>query len=149
MTAILCKCGHSEYWHPKGYCRFGNGPKACKCEVYDVDVTEPKQNPLGLPYDPNQTPQVRGRKAEKAMGQTFGARMHPMSGAGSIKDDASNDVAVYEFKNVQKTHTINGSALKGLWRRAIKQDKTPMYVIYFEDDDLTVICSITKGKHRP
>lgn len=101
---------------------------------------------LDLPYETNKSRQQKGRDAEKKMGQTFSARMHPMSGAGSIKDDASNDVAVFEFKNVLKTHTMNGKALKGLWRRATRQDKAAMYVIYFEAEDLTVTCHITKGK---
>jgi hypothetical protein len=69
-----------------------------------------------------------------------------MSGAGSIKDDASTDDVQYEFKQAGRTHTLNGAALQGLWLRACRQSKRAEYVIYFEDADITATIEITKGR---
>lgn len=79
------------------------------------------------------TPQVQGRIDEKRMAKEVGARLHPMSGAGSIKDDASNDTTIYEFKSVKKTHTLNGADLEALWLRGIQQGKDVEYVVEFGD----------------
>jgi uncharacterized protein with von Willebrand factor type A (vWA) domain len=90
--------------------------------------------------------QVQGRKAEVRMARDRGARVHPMSGAGRIKDDASSTTDQFEFKNVLKTHTLNGKDLLALFRRAIRIGKNPVYVVYFEDSDITATIHITKGK---
>lgn len=89
-------------------------------------------NPLGLPYSPH-TRQVQGRKSEKARAKDYGARLHPMSGAGRIKDDASNDEAVFEFKDANRTHTLKSAELRPLIRRAIQQGKDARYVVTFTD----------------
>lgn len=101
---------------------------------------------LGLPYDVGVTPQVKGRQVEAKMAKDRGARLHPMSGAGRIKDDASSDDIQYEFKNVAKTHTLNGWSLDGLFVRAIRQDKEARYIVYFEDADLTAEITLRRGK---
>lgn len=85
---------------------------------------------LGLPYGKH-TPQVEGRRAEKRMARERGARLHPMSGAGSIKDDASTEAEVFEFKNANKTHTLNADDLYKLMVRALRAEKEPYYVIQF------------------
>lgn len=79
------------------------------------------------------TPQVKGRKDEKKMARERGARLHPMSGAGRIKDDASTDDVIYEFKSVKSTHTLSGKALLDLLLRSIKQGKEAEYVVQFGD----------------
>ena len=86
-----------------------------------------------LPYDPRITPQVKGRKDEVIMAKERGARLHPMSGAGSIKDDASNEDTVFEMKSVRASHSLKGSTLLDLFLRATKQGKEAQYVVRFND----------------
>lgn len=107
--------------------------------------TDPARN-LGLPFDGVKSRQVLGRVAEKKMARDRGARLHPMSGAGRIKDDASNDETVFEFKNVLHSHSLKGKDLLALFIRAIRQQKVPVYVVYFEDSDITAEIHIKKGK---
>lgn len=82
------------------------------------------------------------------MARDRGARLHPNSGAGRIKDDASNDDTIFEFKNVSRTHTLKGKDLLGLFWRALRQGKEARYVVYFEDEDITVEATITKGRKQ-
>lgn len=101
---------------------------------------------LGLGYRVTQTPQEKGRKAEVKMARDRGARPHPMSGAGRVKDDASNEEHVYEFKNVARSHTLKGRDLLGLFKRSIQQGREARYVIYFEQEDVTATMTITRGR---
>lgn len=99
---------------------------------------------MNLPYSPRDTPQVKGRKREAKMAKDRGARVHPMSGAGAIKDDASNEDTVYEFKSVKTSHTLHGGALLALFKRAIAQGKTPEYVIEFGDAKIEATLSLRR-----
>lgn len=103
---------------------------------------------LGLPFDGMKTPQDKGRASERDMARNRGAHLHPMSGAGRIKDDASNDEAVFEFKNVFKSHSLRGTDLLALFVRAVRQGKQPIYVVYFEDVAITAEIRLTKGNRR-
>lgn len=107
--------------------------------------TDPARS-LGLPYDGVKTRQVQGSRAEKRMAKDRGARVHPMSGAGRIKDDASTEGEQYEFKNVMHTHSLKGKDLLALFKRAVRIGKEPVYVVYFEDVDLTAEIRLTKGR---
>lgn len=91
------------------------------------------------------TASVRGRKTEKVAAKRLGARLHAGSGAGPEKDDFSTDDAVIEFKNPNKTHTIQGEKLVAQFTRAARQGKAAMYTIYFEDFDITLEGTITRG----
>ena len=102
---------------------------------------------LGLPYRVNKTRQVNGNLNEVKMAKDRGARAHPMSGAGRIKDDASSETKQYEFKTVAKTHSLKGSDLLALFRRGVRQGKDPEYVIYFEDADITATITLNRGNH--
>jgi hypothetical protein len=102
---------------------------------------------LGLPYRVTKTPQEQGRKDEKRMAKSRGARVHPGSGSGRIKDDASNDTHRYEFKSVRQTHVLQGDMLLGLFKRAIRQDQEPEYVVYFKDADITATINLQRGQH--
>lgn len=103
---------------------------------------------LGLPYAGVKSRQVQGRVAEQRMAKDRGARVHPMSGAGRIKDDASNDEFQYEFKNVLHSHGLRGKDLLALFKRAIRRGKTPLYVVYFEDADITATIHLTRGMKK-
>ena len=107
--------------------------------------TDPARR-LGLPFDGVKSRQVQGRKAEVRMARDRGAPPHPMSGAGRIKDDASTDDTQYEFKNVLHSHSLRGKDLLALFKRAVRAGKEPIYVVYFEDSDLTATITLTKGK---
>lgn len=108
-------------------------------------ITDPATN-LGLPFKGMKTRQVQGRDAEKKMAKDRGARLHPMSGAGRIKDDASNEESVFEFKNVLRSHSLKGKDLLALFIRAVRQQKVPVYIVYFEDSDITAEIHIKKGR---
>lgn len=100
---------------------------------------------LGLPYQVSKTQQARGRRDEKKMAKAVGAKLHPNSGAGRIKDDASSDTALYEFKSVGSSHVLNGNILYQLFVRAVRADKDPVYVIYFQEADITATVTLTRG----
>lgn len=101
---------------------------------------------LGVPYDVGYSRQMQGRLSEKQMAKERGARLHPNSGAGRIKDDASNDADQFEFKHVLHTHGIKGVDLLALFKRATRMGKEPRYIIYFEAVDLTATITIERGK---
>lgn len=107
--------------------------------------TDPARS-LGLPYDGLKTRQVQGRVSEKKMAKDRGARLHPMSGAGRIKDDASTEDVQYEFKNVMHSHSLRGKDLLALFKRAIRSGKEAVYVVHFDDVDLTATITLTKGR---
>lgn len=70
---------------------------------------------------------------EKKRARAVGARLHPNSGAGSIKDDASSEDALYEFKEANRSHTLDAAALRGLYLRAVRMDKDARYIVHFAD----------------
>lgn len=77
------------------------------------------------------TPQVAGRKAEAAAAKRDGAKLHPMSGAGRIKGDYSDDSYVYEHKSVGKQFTLKGSDIASLWRTSTRTKKVPIWIIEY------------------
>lgn len=105
--------------------------------------------PSDLPWKNMDSPQIQGRKIEKEWARKYGARVHPMSGAGSIKGDYSNAETVFEQKLVTKghhTHSLNGKKLNEHLQNALRQGKDAVYVVYFEEFDMTVEASVRRGK---
>jgi hypothetical protein len=94
------------------------------------------------------SPQQRGRKAERNAARRKGARLHSNSGAGPEKNDYSTGGAVYEHKATAKTHTIKGSDLEALFRNAVRQGKEGRYVIYFSEANVTLEGVIYRGETR-
>ena len=92
------------------------------------------------------TRQKEGDQTEKQIAKKRGARVHPRSGAGSIKDDASDDDTQYEIKDANKSYTLNATELLTLWRRAVQRGKDAKFVIYFKSIDMTATLTLTKGK---
>lgn len=74
-----------------------------------------------------------------------GARLHPRSGAGPIKDDGSDDHNLYEVKDARRSFTLKAADLKGLMLRAIRQGRNGVMLIYFSDSDMTVECRLIPG----
>lgn len=103
---------------------------------------------LGLPYEKH-TRQVEGRISEKKQARKYGARLHPMSGAGSIKDDASNDETIFEFKDANRTHTLASRDLRALVVRAVRQGKDARYVVTFADGTVADIHLYTTSMGGP
>lgn len=101
--------------------------------------------PISTPWQPHRSRQMQGMETEKKIAKKKGARLHPRSGAGKIKDDASTDEAVVEIKDANLTHTVKGESLDHLLRRAISQGKDAEYVIYFTAHNLTLTGKITRG----
>lgn len=71
-----------------------------------------------------------------------------MSGAGSIKDDASNDAYLFEIKDAQRVHQIDGRVLFALFKRGVRQGREALYVIQFNDPDIVVECRVVPGGRR-
>lgn len=65
--------------------------------------------------------------------------MHPRSGAGSIKADASTDQELLEYKDANKTHTLNGEELLLLFKRGAQQGKDARYIIKFANNIIAEI----------
>lgn len=91
---------------------------------------KPMEIGLGLPYKPR-TPQQEGRYAERAQAKKHGVRLHPNSGAGRIKEDASDEARVVEFKTANKSFTLSGDDLLGTFQRAVRQGKDSVWIITF------------------
>ena len=103
-------------------------------------------NELNLPWSPRSR-QMEGMSSEKRQAKDHGARLHPRSGAGSIKWDASNEDTLFEMKNVRKSHALQGDYLRRLALDAIKQGKEARYLVTFEDAQIEIECRINlKGK---
>lgn len=100
---------------------------------------------LNLPWKPRSR-QMDGLASEAQIAKARGARVHPRSGAGKIKWDASDEETLYEMKDANKTHQLSGELLKRLHLAAIQQGKTAEYVIYFTDANLTATIRIESGK---
>lgn len=90
--------------------------------------------------------QKEGEQTEQQIAKRRGARAHPRSGAGSVKDDASDDDTQYEIKDANKSYTLQAAEVLTLWQRAVKRGKDAKFVIYFKSVDCTLTCTITKGK---
>ena len=72
--------------------------------------------------------------------------MHPRSGAGRIKADASTDHEVIEVKDANKSYTLHGRDLLTVFRVATRSGKSPRFVVYFQDADMTADITISKGR---
>ena len=103
--------------------------------------TENQSNGLTLPWTAD-TRQVQGRKSEKKILKKLGIRQHPNSGAGKIKFDGSNEDAIVEVKDANKSFTMNAAYLNSIYTTAIKQSKDAVLLIQFPD--LTIECLIKR-----
>jgi hypothetical protein len=88
---------------------------------------------------------VRGITVEKRLLGRKGARRHPMSGAGSIKWDGSDEHCLYEVKSTRKVFSLSGRMLRDLFRAAARQGKEAKFIIVFGDYDLSAEVTITPG----
>ena len=87
---------------------------------------------LGLPYSPH-TRQEEGRRTEKKVAKKYGARLHPMSGAGRIKDDASNDDLQIECKDANVSFTLKSADLAATYSRAVTRGRDALWVVNFSN----------------
>lgn len=85
---------------------------------------------LGLPYKPK-TRQQDGASTEKRLLKERGARQHPRSGAGRIKEDGSDEKYLYEVKDANLTFALKSADLMQSWKRAIVQGKDAVWIIKF------------------
>ena len=74
-----------------------------------------------------------------------GARLHPNSGAGSIKWDGSDEDFLYEVKTTRRSFTMNGAMLAKMFRDAVQQGKQPKLLVRFTDYDLVADVSVVPG----
>ena len=74
-----------------------------------------------------------------------GARLHPMSGAGTVKFDGSDDDYIFEVKNTRRSFSLSGQLLANMFRLASRQGKQPKLLIRFSDFDLVAEVTITPG----
>ena len=82
--------------------------------------------------------------SERNRAKKDGARLHPNSGAGGIKGDASTDDELIEYKDANRTHTLNGQELDDLFRRASRQGRQAIYNIHFRAFDLEAKIWLTR-----
>lgn len=79
------------------------------------------------------TRQQQGRITERKEARRRGARLHPNSGAGRIKHDASTEDQLIEIKDSKVSYTLNKKYLEELWTVATRQGKEPLLVVAFGD----------------
>ena len=73
------------------------------------------------------------------MAKSYGARLHPNSGAGNIKEDASTATEVLSFKTTDgKGWRITAEEMLLLLKRAQRMEKEPLYVLDFIEHGLRV-----------
>lgn len=101
--------------------------------------------PIELPWKPQKTRQVIGRTSEKKQAKKYGLRLHPNSGAGHIKWDASDDERLVEMKDAKKTITVNGEYLDKLFRDAVRQGKDAIFIINFVDANVVLEAQIRRA----
>lgn len=77
------------------------------------------------------TRQEQGRTTERRLLAERGARRHPMSGAGSIKQDGSTDTEVFEIKDANRTFMLSGAELLVGYLGAVRQGKDSVWIIKF------------------
>jgi hypothetical protein len=100
---------------------------------------------IPMPWSPRSRSK-EGEQTERHIAKKRGMRPHPRSGAGRIKDDASDEHTVIEVKDANKSHTINAKELLTVWKRAMQQGKEAQYVIYFKSIDMTATMTLRRGK---
>ena len=71
--------------------------------------------------------------------------IHPNSGAGHIKEDGHDDECLYEVKDARKGFRLTAAELKRSFVRAVRQQRTAVWLIYFSDDDFTAEVRIIPG----
>lgn len=91
------------------------------------------------------TPQDRGRDYEKRRAKQEGLSLHPGSGSGRIKHDASDKDRLVEFKSVAKSFTLNGAYLKGLRDQGVRIDKEAILEVEFVEANITAVITIISG----
>lgn len=99
---------------------------------------------VNLPWSPRSR-QKMGESTERKIATKKNARIHPRSGAGSIKDDASTEDTQMEIKDANKSYQLKGSELDTLLRRAIQRDKDAEFIVYFTEHNLTATIRVTRG----
>lgn len=97
-----------------------------------------------LPYSPHSR-QVQGRRTEKQVAKELGARLHPNSGAGRIKEDASDEDYLYEIKDANKVFTLNAADLMTSFVRAVRQGKDSVWFIRFTNG-IDAEIRLTRGR---
>ena len=100
---------------------------------------------IDLPYPVHKTRQVEGMVSEKKAAKKRGAKLHPRSGAGTIKWDASTDDELIEYKDAAKTITVNGKYLEKLFRDASAQGKDAIFVVTFGEANIILEGRITRS----
>jgi hypothetical protein len=101
---------------------------------------------IELPWQANRSRQEQGGVTERRMAKARGARVHPRSGAGKIKSDASTDTELLEYKDANKSYSLRGDELLTLLKYAVRQGKEPVFVIYFTDADVTAEIKVMRGQ---
>lgn len=97
---------------------------------------------LDLPYG-YRTRQEEGRRSEKKQAKKYGLRLHPNSGAGNIKQDASDESTLVEFKDVGKVFTLNAADLLTSQQRAVRTGRDAVWVITFANG-VEVVAHVTR-----
>jgi hypothetical protein len=77
------------------------------------------------------TPQQRGRNREKPVLKELGAKPHPMSGAGRIKGDGSDEYVLYELKEASKSFNLSRALVQMMWNAGARQHKEPVIIVDF------------------
>lgn len=88
--------------------------------------------------------QKEGELTERKIVKERGGRVHPRSGAGSIKWDGSSDEEVMEIKDANITHTLNGQMLDDLFRKAMKLGKSPVYIVQFKKHKIKAVITLER-----
>lgn len=98
---------------------------------------------VDLPWKPR-TRQQEGDRTEKRIVKQMGGRVHPRSGAGSIKHDGSTSELLIEVKDAKRSHSVTGDYLLELFKTAARQGKEARYVVHFKDAGVTLEARVTK-----
>lgn len=123
----------------------GNGNNVISRARYTTLKAEFKPPEIAMPWSPRSRSK-EGEQTERQIAKKRGMRAHPRSGAGRIKDDASDEHTVIEVKDANKSYTLNAKELLTLWKRAMQQGKDAQFVVYFKSIDMTVNMTMRRGK---
>lgn len=98
-----------------------------------------------IPFPSDKTVQQKGRDYERRAAKRDGARLHPGSGAGRIKHDASTADRLIEYKRATKQFTLSGKYVKDLRDAALRQDKEAELHVAFPEQKITAIITFVHG----
>lgn len=94
------------------------------------------------------TRQEVGLQEEAIILKLHGARQHPGSGSGQIKEDGSTDEEIIQIKTVNSTVVLKGIDIQQLWLAASRTNKRARLIVFFDSLGLRLEGEVLPGRGK-